>query len=54
MIYQPTASIGGHVTVNLYWLGLVIINVDSIDAIVFIAVLHYLSTVHREGVQQSN
>ena len=49
--YQPTTSVVVHVTEDLYWFGAVIVDVDSVDATLLIAILHDLYTVHGEGVQ---
>lgn len=52
--YQPAASISVHVAVSLYRFGAVIVNIDCIDTVPLIAVLHDLNTVHGEWVQETN
>lgn len=53
-LYQPAASIGVHVAVNLNWLWAVIVDIDGVDATLPEAILHDLKTVHWEGVQETN
>ena len=53
-LYQPAASISVHVAVDFYWFGAVIVDIDSVDATLLIAILHDLNAVHGEGVQKTN
>lgn len=53
-MYQPAASIGVHVAVNLDWSGAVIVNIDVVDATLLVAILHDLKAVHGEGVQEAD
>lgn len=52
--YQPAASVGFHVAVNLNWLRAIIVNIDGVDTTRLKAILHHLKAVHGEGVEQAN
>lgn len=51
--YHPAASVHVHVAVNLDGFGAVIVNVDSVDVALPVAIPHGLKTVHGEGVQET-
>lgn len=52
--YQPAASIRLHVTISFDGFGVVIVNINGVNAALLIAVLHDLSAVHGERVQDAN
>lgn len=52
--YHPAAAISVHVAVDLNRFGLVIVDIDGVDAALLVAILHDLKTVHGEGIQEAN